>query len=210
MKKPPIVEKGIIAGNVYDKYGTGNPLARLLVGRFQRSLGELVTATGAMDIHEVGCGEGHVSILLAAPGRRVRGSDFSETIIAAARQNAEARGVHIVFKAASIYDLSPREDSADLVVCCEVLEHLEDPQRALSVLARLANPHLIISVPREPLWRILNVARGRYIPRLGNTPGHIQHWSKKSFLNFLRPHLKIVKVVTPIPWIMVLARSETN
>lgn len=210
MKKPPMVEKGIIAGNVYDKYGTENPLARLLMGRFQRCLSELVAATGATDIHEVGCGEGHLSILLAAPGRRVRGSDFSETIIATARQNAEARGVDIVFKAASIYDLTPREDGADLVVCCEVLEHLEEPQRALSVLARLANPHLIISVPREPLWRILNVARGRYLPRLGNTPGHIQHWSKKSFLNFLRPHLKIVRVMTPIPWIMVLARSETN
>jgi 2-polyprenyl-3-methyl-5-hydroxy-6-metoxy-1,4-benzoquinol methylase len=208
VKKSPIVEQGVIAGNVYDKYGTGNPLARFLMGRFQRSLSELVALTGAGDIHEVGCGEGLLSIQLAAPNRRLRASDFSEKIIAAARQNARARGVDIAFKAASIYDLAPPDDAAELVVCCEVLEHLEDPQRALSALARLANPYLIVSVPREPLWRILNAARGRYLCQLGNTPGHLRHWSKKRFLNFLRPHLKIVKVLTPIPWIMVLTRAE--
>lgn len=210
MKKSPIVEQGVIAGNVYDKYGTGNPLARFLMGRFQRSLLELVALTGAGDIHEVGCGEGHLSIRLAAPGRRLRASDFSEKIIAAARANARASGVDIAFKAASIYDLTPVEDGAELVVCCEVLEHLKDPQRALSVLAQLANPYLVVSVPREPLWRILNALRGRYLSRLGNTPGHLQHWCKRRFLNFLRPHLKIVKVLTPTPWIMVLARSETK
>jgi hypothetical protein len=30
-------------------------------------------------------------------------------------------------------------------------------------------------VPREPIWRIGNMARGRYLGDLGNTPGHIQH-----------------------------------
>ena len=39
--------------------------------------------------------------------------------------------------------------------------------------------HLLVSVPREPLWRALNVARGAYLRELGNTPGHVNHWSKR-------------------------------
>ena len=39
---------------------------------------------------------------------------------------------------------------------------------------------LLVSVPREPLWRGLNMARGAYMRDLGNTPGHVNHWSKRA------------------------------
>ncbi|WP_207642472.1 hypothetical protein, partial [Desulfosporosinus sp. I2] len=66
--------------------------------------------------------------------------------------------------------------------------------------------HIILSVPREPLWRILNLARGKYIPDLGNTPGHIQHWSKKSFLRLVNRYFDVLEVKSPLPWTMVLCR----
>jgi hypothetical protein len=91
------------------------------------------------------------------------------------------------------------------VVCCEVLEHLTDPARALGVLARLAQPSLIVSVPREPLWRMLNMARGRYWRALGNTPGHLQHWSAPSFLALLEAHVEVREVRMPLPWTMRFA-----
>ena len=64
----------IVAGNVYPKYTSRNPLARLLVDNFNLNLRQLARRTGARQIHEVGCGEGFLSRLLAADGYRVRGS----------------------------------------------------------------------------------------------------------------------------------------
>jgi 2-polyprenyl-3-methyl-5-hydroxy-6-metoxy-1,4-benzoquinol methylase len=114
----------------------------------------------------------------------------------------------VTFRVADLHDLNPPEAGAELVVCCEVLEHLADPARALALLARLAQPHLIVSVPREPLWRVLNVARGRYWAAMGNTPGHLQHWSARDFLALLEHHVEVREVRTPLPWTMALCRRR--
>jgi len=204
----PVIEDGIIAGNLYDKYGARNPIARYLMKGFYDSLNKLVTVSGATEIHEVGCGEGNLCIKLAKQNKSVRASDVSKKIIDKARAKAEADKVNVVFKGASIYDLKPATDSAELIICCEVLEHLERPEEALLVLTNLAKPYAIISVPREPIWRILNFIRGKYMADLGNTPGHIQHWSKEGFLRFLSSRFDVVKVLTPFPWTMVLCRSK--
>jgi 2-polyprenyl-3-methyl-5-hydroxy-6-metoxy-1,4-benzoquinol methylase len=193
-------------GNVYDKYGTSNPVARRLVARFMASLDELVRRTRAGEAHEVGCGEGELAIRLARAGLRVRGSDAFPAVLAEARQRARAAGVEIEFEASPVGDLDPARDAAELIVCCEVLEHLEDPQPALDVLARLAKPWLIASVPREPLWRALNLARLSYVSELGNTPGHLGHWSKRGFERFLGTRFEVVDVRSPLPWTIVLCR----
>jgi 2-polyprenyl-3-methyl-5-hydroxy-6-metoxy-1,4-benzoquinol methylase len=209
-KDGPIVEGGIIAGNLYDKYGTNNPVARLLMSGFYRAIDALVRETEASNIHEVGCGEGRLSAFLAKGGRSVRASDFSTKVIAEARAIAEREKVGVTFKVASIYDLTVHDDSAPLIVCCEVLEHLPDPHKALEVLTGLARPHLLVSVPREPIWRVLNIARGRYLSAWGDTPGHVQHWSRTSFLRLLRGYADIVRVLSPLPWTVVLARVRQD
>lgn len=201
-------EDGIVVGNTYDKYGTRNPIARYLVNGFSRSLEALVERTGAGDIHEVGCGEGYWVLRWQRADRRVRGSDFSTQAIELARTNAREAGVDPELRVASIYDLSSPEDAAELVVCCEVMEHLEEPERALSVLAKLASPHLIVSVPREPGWSWMNLARGKYWRDFGNTPGHIQRWSKRRYLELLSKYVDIVEVRTPLPWTMALCRRR--
>ncbi len=203
-----IVEDGIVAGNAYDKYGTRNPLARAMVNGFMTSLFSLVRSTRAREVHEVGCGEGQVSLRLAAEGLKVRGSDFSTQVVAEARRNAAAANASIPFQVASIYDLQPAEAGAELIVCCEVLEHLPDPEQALNVLAQLARPHLIVSVPREPIWRALNMVRGKYVTEFGNTPGHLNHWSSRSFLKFLRQRFEIVEYRQPFPWTMAWCRPK--
>ena len=101
----------------------------------------------------------------------------------------------------------PAGDAAELVVCCEVLEHLADPERGLAVLASLARPWLLVSVPREPVWRALNLARGHYFADLGNTPGHLNHWSRRGFVNWLSTRLSVVEVRAPLPWTMALCRA---
>ena len=163
--------------------------------------------SGATRAHEVGCGEGELARRLAARGIDMRGSDVSAEVIEEARRRAQAGGVEVDFKAASITDLDPHEDAAELILCCEVMEHLPDPERGLDVLADLARPWAIVSVPREPVWRALNLARLKYVGDLGNTPGHLNHWSRRSFARFLERRLEIVELTSPLPWSMALCRT---
>jgi SAM-dependent methyltransferase len=193
-------------GNVYDKYGTRNPVARRLVAGFMSDFDELVERSGASEVHEVGCGEGELSVRLARRGIRVRGTDPFPRVLEEARRRATAAGVEIEFEATPVESLERDRHAAELVVCCEVLEHLEDPERGLDVLAGLARPWLIASVPREPLWRALNLARLSYVGALGNTPGHLSHWSKRGFERFLGDRFEVIAVRSPLPWTMALCR----
>jgi SAM-dependent methyltransferase len=196
-------------GNVYDKYGTSNPIARRLMAGFMGQLDELVERTGAREAHEVGCGEGELAIRLARRGIRMRGTDAFPQVLEEARNRADAAGVEIDFEAVPVEELDPARHAAELVLCCEVLEHLDDPERALDVLASLARPWLLASVPREPLWRALNLARFSYVGELGNTPGHLNHWSRSDFVRFLTRRFEVVEVRSPTPWTMVLCRLQS-
>lgn len=196
-----------IAGNVYPKYSTRNPVARRLVHGYLTDFDELVGLCNAGEILEVGCGEGHLARRLAATGSKVRAVDISSEIVAKAESltGSNARN-RLCFSNINLFDLNPNFDSAELVVCCEVLEHVDDPEKAFERLAALANPFLLVSVPREPLWRVLNLMRGKYWSSLGNTPGHLQHWSQRAFLDMLQRRMVLVAVRAPIPWTMALCR----
>jgi 2-polyprenyl-3-methyl-5-hydroxy-6-metoxy-1,4-benzoquinol methylase len=197
-------------GNLYDKYATRNPLARALMARFLASFDELAGIAGASEAHEVGCGEGELALRLARGGLSVRGTDVAEPVIEEARRRAAAADVAATFEVASLGELDGGRDGAELVVCCEVLEHVPGPHRALETIAALARPWAILSVPREPLWRALNLARLSYVRELGNTPGHVNHWSRRSFVASCARHLDIVAVRSPLPWTMVLARARAG
>jgi ubiquinone/menaquinone biosynthesis C-methylase UbiE len=99
-------------------------------------------------------------------------------------------------------------DEFALVAAIESLEHMSDPQRVLAEMARVAQDHLLVSVPREPLWRALNLARGAYPRALGNTAGHLNHWSKRGLLNLLGDYGELVALRTPLPWTMALVRTS--
>lgn len=199
-------QDGVVIGNTFDKYGSTHPVVKRLLNGFRDSLFELVAKSRATEVHEVGCGEGYWTIGLAQKGLQARGSDFSSEVVTLARKNAARAGHPIPFKAQSIYELSAPDDAAELIVCCEVLEHLEDPMRAVNILAELASPHLIASVPREPLWRLLNLARGKYLRAAGNTPGHLQHWSSSEFRKLLERRFEVREIRQPLPWTMLLCR----
>ncbi len=194
-------EDGLVVGNVEKKRDSQNPIKNFLMKDFDQSVIRLVRQTGARSIHEVGCGEGDLAKQMPEDVAYF-GSDVSNIVIDEARRKLPGRK----FKVKSIYDLTPGEDSAELVVCCEVLEHLDDPGRALETLAQLNAHFYLFSVPREPLWRILNVCRGAYWSACGNTPGHVQHWSRRSFTKLIGRYFTICEVRSPLPWTMVLAR----
>lgn len=195
-------------GNYFDKYHTRNPIARRLVAGFLADFLALARAQPERQAIEIGCGEAELSMRLVQSGFMVAGFDIAEEAIAEAKRRVTAAGLNVSLGVAGIDDLHSQHARAPLVVCCEVLEHLPDPERAVDQLAEMASPWLLVSVPREPLWRVLNVCRGRYLMALGNTPGHINHWSKRQFLRLLTHRFSIAQVRTPLPWTMALCRAR--
>jgi len=198
------IDNGLVVGNTYDKYGTKNPVSRKLMDGFLASVKTLIETAGVFDIHEVGCGEGLLSHFMSSHGMTVRGTDVSGDIIT----DAKARYPNIHFEQKSIYDLEASHDSAELIVCCEVLEHLDDPEKALEILESLTTNYLLVSVPREPIWRALNMLRGKYWFSFGNTPGHLNHWSSQSFIAILETRFRVLKVRKPLPWTMALCTQK--
>jgi 2-polyprenyl-3-methyl-5-hydroxy-6-metoxy-1,4-benzoquinol methylase len=191
-----------------EKYQSGNFIANKLVTNFLRSIITTVQDAGNNDVHEVGCGEGHVLGALASAGFSVRGCDISLSSLEVARRESKRHGFNIPIGETSIYELDPAVDSADTVVCCEVLEHLTEPEKALINLIAVTRKDLILSVPNEPIWHLLNMARGKYWNAMGNTPGHYQHWTPRSFIDFVSKHAEIVSVKKPLPWTLVHCRPR--
>lgn len=194
-----------IGGNHYDKYNSKNPIARALVDGFLKTFDQFTQADKPLKIYEIGCGEGILSQRIAEKGHTVHGCDIDTDVIARAKIFESKT---LTFSVGSIYDI---QDGAladyDLVYCCEVFEHLPDPDLALTKLYESGAQEILLSVPREPLWRILNMARFKYWSDLGNTPGHLNHWSSHSFLQFVQKYYNIEDVARPLPWTFVKARA---
>ncbi len=199
-------EQGIYIGNQVDKSQLKNPLSRALVARFDR---RVLAATGEINpesILEVGCGEGRLVTLISSNFPvRVLATDFSVHLID--KLASENRNPRVEYRQSSAYDLIPSQHQREMVICCEVLEHLEKPSLALKKMKTLQAGAYLFSVPWEPIWRILNIARGSYLKQLGNTPGHLNHWSRRSFEKcLLEAGYSIDRTFNPFPWTMVLAR----
>jgi trans-aconitate methyltransferase len=196
-----------IAGNYYNKYEAQNPLSRFLTDNFKSNLLDLIRKSGQQDIHELGCGEGYLSAFIYRNinPASFRATDFSEDIIETAKRLHGDLG--ITFAQRSIYDIT-NADAAPLIVCCEVLEHIENPELALQRIHALSPEYAVFSVPREPLWRISNMLRFKYLADFGNTPGHIQHWSKNAFLNLIGSYFEIIEIRSPYPWTMLLGKPR--
>ena len=201
-----VSEDGIVTGNTYDKYGSTNPLVRRLMGGFERTLEELFARADPDSVLDVGCGEGVLVHQWAQslPDKRIVGIDLEEDSIQAGW--AERQAPNLEYRVMQAENLPFAADEFDLACAIEVLEHVPDPAHTVAEMARCAERHLLVSVPREPLWRLLNMARGAYIRQLGNTPGHLNHWSRRSFTQLLSRHGDVVEVRSPFPWTMLLVR----
>jgi 2-polyprenyl-3-methyl-5-hydroxy-6-metoxy-1,4-benzoquinol methylase len=201
-----VSDGGIVTGNTYDKYGSTNPLVRRLMSGFERSLDELLDRAAPRSLLDVGCGEG-VLVHRWAPrlgdGRLV-GIDLEEESIQAGWEQHQAPNLE--YRVMRAENLPFADGEFELASAIEVLEHVPEPEHTLNEMARCASRHLLVSVPREPLWRMLNMARGAYWAALGNTPGHLNHWSRRSFVELLSRHGEVVEVRSPFPWTMLLVR----
>jgi SAM-dependent methyltransferase len=201
-----VSEQGVVTGNTYDKYGSGNPVVRRLMAGFEGALDELFEQAAPTSLLDVGCGEGVLVHRWAErlPDARVVGIDLEEESIQAGWSEHQAPNLEYRVMRADVLPFA--ENEFDMATAIEVLEHVPDPEGTLAEMARCAEHHLLVSVPREPLWRMLNMARGSYWSALGNTPGHLNHWSRRSFVELLARHGEVAEIRSPFPWTMLLVR----
>jgi 2-polyprenyl-3-methyl-5-hydroxy-6-metoxy-1,4-benzoquinol methylase len=190
-------------GNVFDKNATKHPLERRMVDGFHTALLGVIP-TGVQRALDVGCGEGNhtADVLSTNPSATVAGIDIAEANWLA-KFHAPPRRVSVADASA----LPFASHSFDLVIALEVLEHVPDPRRALREIARVCDGWVILSVPWEPVWRLGNLARGRYVREFGNTPGHIQHFSRRGFLRTVKDYFDVDEIRRPVPWTLVRARK---
>ena len=196
--------EGTVTGNTYDKYGSTNPVVRRLMAGFEGTLEELFRKADPQSLLDIGCGEAiltHEWALKLAP-KRVVGLDLEDPAIQAEWEKRQAPNLE--YQVMKAENLPFADGEFDVATAIEVLEHVPDPAHTVAEMARVASGHLLVSVPREPIWRMVNVARGAYVKDLGNTPGHLNHWSKRSFVELLSRHGEVVEARSPFPWTMLL------
>jgi len=196
-------------GNTFDKYGSTNPVVRRLMAGFEATLAELFERAAPRSVLDVGCGEGVLTHQWAEQleEARVVGIDLADPKLQAEWATRERPNLEFVPVAGDPLPLAFADDEFDLVAAIEVLEHVPDPAATVAEMARVASTHLLVSVPREPLWRGLNMARGAYLHDLGNTPGHVNHFSKRAFVDLLGRYGNVLEARSPFPWTMLLART---
>ena len=198
--------EGTVTGNTYDKYGSNNPVVRRLMANFEGSLEELFRKADPRSLLDIGCGEGVLTHQWAQElgDRRVVGIDLDDPQLHAAWE--QRRAPNLEYRVMKAENLPFADDEFDVCSAIEVLEHVPDPEHTVAEMARVADRWLLVSVPREPLWRALNMARGAYLRDLGNTPGHLNHWSRRSFVELLSRYGKVEEARSPFPWTMLLVR----
>lgn len=193
----------------YEKFQTRNPIVRRLIDRFYDRVAATIAPLGVASALDAGCGEGETLVRLAGLlPPRVAAVDVSEEAVRFAAQRLPSVDV----ARHSIENLPFADDSFELVVCLEVLEHLSEPEAALAELARVSAGHLVVSVPHEPWFRVGSLLRGNYMGSLGNHPEHVNHWNARSLRAFLEPHLDVISLDESLPWLIAhcAPRSEAR
>lgn len=165
------------------KHATRNPIYRWHLEQFFRAQFEMLHSAAPATVLDAGCGEGFgvADLKRRDPSLRLTGVDLSPEAVAYARQHFGQAGA---FAQGSVYELPFEDQSFDLVLCSEVLEHLDEPERAVAELRRVARRHLLLTVPREPIFHLLNDF-GRALG-LSPDPGHVNFWTPDAFRTFVQ------------------------
>jgi SAM-dependent methyltransferase len=204
---PAPVEE-VPTGNTFDKYGSENPVVKRLMAGFHAALDDLWELAAPRSVLDVGCGEGVLTSEWAERlgDGRIVGIDLDDPKLRA--EWDKRRRPNLEYRAEEATRLSFADDEFEMATAIEVLEHVPQPEQTLAEMARVARSHLLVSVPREPIWRMVNMARGAYWRSLGNTPGHVNHWTKVGFKSLLTQYGAVQEMRSPFPWTMLLVRVD--
>jgi 2-polyprenyl-3-methyl-5-hydroxy-6-metoxy-1,4-benzoquinol methylase len=174
---------------MYEAHPT--PYERGLAGAIEAARVRAVLALariGPADaVLEVGCESGRLLARVPA-ARRVAGADISRRALedAARRFAAAGRAVEL-FQVDALRGLPFARGEFDVVLCSEMLEHVERPEAVLAGIHALATAEtrIVVSVPNEaPKLRVKSLLRrlgllGRLFPRIepGRSEWHVHAFS---------------------------------
>ena len=197
-----------------EKYTESGKVGGVLVNNYFKSVQRLISYIPQKELEntqvlEVGCGPGFSTqrlLNLLPRSVKLSASDVEEENV---QDTLKKVGERAKVSVEDVYNLEREDSSLDLIFVLEVMEHLEQPEKALKELKRVCKKYMILGVPNEPIWRILNMARMKYLKDLGNTPGHVQHWNMNSFKKLLESNgFKVLKTQSPLPWSLVLVEKK--
>ena len=171
-----------------------------------RWVGRLVKGTGAT-VMDVGCGSGDKLVRHVAPraGRSI-GVDQPSGIRLASERFGDHEWVSVdLAEAASWSQLGTM--SPDLVLCSDVVEHLEDPYELLVRLRDLAGPsgRVVVSTPDRERLRTTTAAGPPHNPR------HVREWSASEFRLLLESAgLRVLETKHFLPRKYSLVRTDVH
>lgn len=202
------------SGNL-KKYSSKFFPKKLLINQFNEKLLEKIylfsyNSPPPIRILDAGCGEGFITKLIKDKIRHAEIIGVDESI--RALNEARLRNPNIKFLLSDISEMKFTNNAFDIVVCCEVLEHLKNPESAIIELKRVASKMLVLTVPLEPWFRIGNFMSLQNISRFGNPADHINHWTmskfKRDMSNFFREY--DCSWTISFPWIVLCACKKKN
>jgi ubiquinone/menaquinone biosynthesis C-methylase UbiE len=185
----------------FEKYQTKNPIVRMLINNFNNKLRDELKGLHFKSFLDAGCGEGMILISLhdLLPERAYAFDTNFQSI-----HIASQKVPNFSFSVADVYNLPWNDDSFDLTLCCEVLEHLQKPEKALQELCRVTKQTLILSVPFESWFQLGSLFRGKYLKIFENHPEHIQHWNQNTFNLLLKQFSSRIKINISFPGIQAV------
>ncbi|HYM64968.1 MAG TPA: class I SAM-dependent methyltransferase [Candidatus Sulfotelmatobacter sp.] len=187
----------------FRKHTSKNPLKTFFLNSYYSTFLNELKKLEIKTVLDVGCGEGFILNKLKEEGigKSWEGIDYSKEAVEIGKK------IHpgLSLKQGSIYNSGLADSSFDLVVCTEVLEHLEDTKKALKEVLRISKKYVLLSVPNEPLFLFSNFTQW------GKDIGHINHWTFWGFEKFVKENagvsFKIIAKKYPFPWTMLVLQK---
>lgn len=125
-----------------ENFETHGDSRQLIPGRswaaWARALGHLLPA---LEVADIGCGEGYLTLELARWARTVYGIDRSDQMLEQAMSLASRRGVgNVEWRKGDLSRLPLHDASVDVALLSQTLHHATDPEEALHEAARILRP----------------------------------------------------------------------
>src|SRR5699024_3529298 len=156
---------GALADRWWDTDGDMRPLHDINPLRL-----DYVDERGQLDgarVLDIGCGAGILSEAMARRGATVTGLDLSEPLIAAARAHAKESGLNIDYRLVASHDLAADLASEfDIVICMEMLEHVDEPASIVADCLQLVSPGgavFFTTINRSLKTRLLAIGGAEYL-----------------------------------------------
>lgn len=188
------------------KYSDENFISRYANELFFKTIKEMLYAISFSSVLDAGCGEG-VPLSLAysiSPDSKQFGFDLDKRRVEICAQTVQIAHLFV----ANAHNIPVTDESFDVVMCLETLEHVGEPLLAVAEIARVTKRYALFSVPNEPWWRLGNMVRFKYLGDFGNTPGHINHWTAGNFKKMIESRFTLLRSAQPFLWTFVLAEKK--